>query len=202
MGPFVAVQALWLFLPAYCANMAPVFAAKIFPGWKRPMDGGRVWRDGRRVFGPHKTWRGLWSGALVGAGVAWAQSGIRFTSWDLSDFGAQDAAWVPTILGFALGLGAGVGDAAKSFAKRRAGREGGTSWVPFDQLDFVLGGLLLALAAATLVDAAGLTSRNWFAAEFLGPRWPILLVLLLATPLLHFVVNVVGYKLGLKKVPW
>jgi CDP-2,3-bis-(O-geranylgeranyl)-sn-glycerol synthase len=47
-------------------------------------------------------------------------------------------------LGFLLGLGAMAGDAAKSFFKRRLGIAPGHPWIPFDQIDFQIGALLLA----------------------------------------------------------
>ena len=203
MGVFVVAQALWLFLPAYMANMAPVFAAKLFPRWNARIDGGRDWSDGRPVLGSGKTWRGLWAGAFLGAATAALQSLVRYTDVDFSDFGYGTGGWVaPLLLGFALGLGALVGDTAKSFFKRRRDRKPGAPWVPFDQLDFVVGGLLFVAGAAALLSAAGFTRENWFADEFLGARWPVMAILLLATPLLHYVVNVIGYKLKFKQVPW
>lgn len=204
MGPFLLVQTLWLFLPAYVANMAPVLAMKLAPGWSAPIDGGRLWRDGRRVLGAGKTWRGLGAACVAGALAAMSQSLVRTTAWDLSDFAytASGGMGGPLLLGLALGLGTAVGDAVKSFFKRRTGRVGGAPWVPFDQLDFVVGGLAFGAAASWLLAATGATRDDWFSSEFLGGRWPVLVVLFVATPLLHFVVNVIGFKLRLKKVPW
>src|SRR5712691_11772070 len=55
-------QALWFFLPAFLANpMAVVF------GGGTPIDLGRSLRDGQRVFGDGKTWRGLLGGTTMGA---------------------------------------------------------------------------------------------------------------------------------------
>ena len=48
-----------------------------------------------------------------------------------------------------MGLGAGVGDAVKSFFKRRVGIAPGSSWLFFDQLDFFVG----AYAFVSLVHA-------------------------------------------------
>jgi len=197
-------SALWLFLPAYFGNMAPVFAMKVLPKWKSPIDGGRHWKDGRRILGPGKTWRGVVAGGTLGAVIALLQ--VVWLRWDptwQSDFAyAEAGALGPIVLGLALGLGAVVGDAVKSFFKRRTGRSGGAPWVPFDQLDFVVGGLLFLAWASLLLQLAGVTAGDWFAAEFLGSRWPILVVLLLATPLLHLLVNIIGYKLKFKEVPW
>src|SRR2546426_9134833 len=55
-------QALWFFLPAFVANpMAVVF------GGGTPIDFGRILRDGERLFGDGKTWRGLVGGTLIAA---------------------------------------------------------------------------------------------------------------------------------------
>lgn len=196
------VESLWLFLPAYVANMTPVFAAKVFPRWDAKMDRGRMHRDGRPVLGPNKTWRGLISGIVVGAAVAGVQAISRWSD-ALTDFGLADGGWAaPITIGAAMGLGTGLGDAGKSYFKRRTGRTGGAPWVPFDQLDFVAGGLLFAFIASQLLSLSGVTGENWWQLELLGPNWPRLLVLVLFTPILHFLVNIIGYKLKLKKVPW
>jgi CDP-2,3-bis-(O-geranylgeranyl)-sn-glycerol synthase len=201
---FLVVEALWLFVPAYFANMAPVFAMKLFPGWKAPIDGGRLAKDGRRLLGDGKTWRGLIAGILFGATLAVLQAAtpLRFDA-RLSDFAYAEAGLVgPVLFGGFLGLGAIVGDAVKSYFKRRTGRKGGAPWVPFDQLDFVVGGLAFVALGSLLLASLGLTSGSWFAGQFLGGRWPVLVILLVATPLLHLLVNIIGYKLKLKEVPW
>lgn len=197
-------QALWLFLPAYMANMAPVFAMKLLPRWNARIDGGRNWRDGRAVLGAGKTWRGLVAASLAGPATAWAQSWIRLTSVPFSDFGYATSGGpvAPLLIGLGFGLGAILGDAVKSFFKRRTGREGGAPWVPFDQLDFVAGGLLFAYLASILVGAILPGPEDWWWAELGGARWPKLVVLILLTPVLHLVVNVIGYRLKMKKVPW
>src|SRR5437870_12474599 len=55
-------QALWFFLPAFVANPTAV----VFGGGT-PIDFGRTLRDGQRLFGDGKTWRGLVGGTLSGA---------------------------------------------------------------------------------------------------------------------------------------
>src|SRR2546426_12335458 len=53
--------AFWFLLPAYVANpMAVVF------GGGTPMDFGRTLRDGRRLLGDGKTWRGVAGGVAAG----------------------------------------------------------------------------------------------------------------------------------------
>src|SRR5659263_523722 len=55
------IDALWLMLPAYVPNSSAV----LFSG-KTPVDFGRNLIDGRRIFGPGKTFRGLIGGTLSG----------------------------------------------------------------------------------------------------------------------------------------
>jgi len=61
MGYEIIIQALWLVLPAYIAN-----ASALLVGGGTPIDFGKKWKDGNRILGDGKTWRGLISGAFVG----------------------------------------------------------------------------------------------------------------------------------------
>lgn len=145
--------ALWFFLPAGLANGAPVIANKIplLNQFTTPLDFGLHFRD-KRVLGNNKTWRGLLSGIFVGITVALIQSFI-FDNWSFVrsissiDYSAPDI-WV---LGGLLGLGALAGDAVESFIKRQMSIPSGERWFPFDQLDYVIGGLLLSALYAPLV---------------------------------------------------
>jgi len=111
-------DALWLVLPAYFANAAPV----IFGGGP-PLDGGRTWKDGRPIFGKHKTVRGFISGVLLGTVVGAAQK--------------------RTLAGFLMGLGSMLGDAAGSFIKRRLDLRPGDQAPGLDQLGFILVALVI-----------------------------------------------------------
>lgn len=191
----LVAQSLWLFLPAYLANMAPVFV-----GGGTPIDFGRSWKDGRRILGDGKTWRGLLLGpvastALVAVVLLYARTLGPLSRWGFTDWGG-----LPWVLLFAyfLGLGALTGDAVESFFKRRMGKQRGEMWLGFDQLDFVVGAWVFGLLAGLLGLALGYGS-NWFLAEF---TWPRLLVIGLLTPALHLLVNWIGYKIGKKDVPW
>lgn len=210
------LHALWIFLPAYVANMSPVLVAKLVPGWKAPIDGGRMGKDGKRILGPGKTWRGLVGGTILG-GVTAGLVAVGAFHWDLMagwDYGAY--AYDPAspigergdnaklqeshpalivLFGAFVGLMALVGDAVKSYFKRRIGKDRGRPWFPFDQLDFVVFGLLaMAIASPLLAD-------GWVKAALLDD-WVVLATLVILTPLLHFLVNVLGYVLKLKEVPW
>ncbi len=159
------LKSLYFFLPAYIANMAPVFAMKL------NVPNKPIWE---KKLGSHKTWRGLVSAALVGLLVFWLQkiayiNGFRALALlDYSDFSIM--------LGFFMGLGAIVGDAVKSYYKRKAEIKPGKSWVPFDQLDFVIGGIIGSFVIYV-------------------PKAEVILILLLVSPLLHVAANVIGYWL-------
>ncbi|HLE96271.1 MAG TPA: CDP-2,3-bis-(O-geranylgeranyl)-sn-glycerol synthase [Candidatus Thermoplasmatota archaeon] len=185
------VTALWFLLPAYLANMAPVFV-----GGGAPMDGGRVWRDGRRILGAGKTWRGFLLAPPVAALLYTGLEALARAGWLPFPPLAATPAWT-FAFALALGYGALFGDAMESFFKRRLGKERGARWLGFDQLDFVLGAWILAILVSTVV--APVYGGVWFVAAFTPV---ILLVQLLATPALHLIVNWIGFKIGKKDVPW
>ena len=89
-----------------------------------------------------------------------------------------------------LTFGAMTGDALGSFVKRRAGRDSGTRTQLLDQLPIVLVPIALGFA----------TYPTLFASVFV--RWQAVLWLVVFTLGLHVGFNWIGYKAGLKKVPW
>lgn len=180
----IALSALWLMLPAYLSNMLPVIV-----GGGPPIDMGKKWRDGKRMLGDGKTWRGLLLAPLLAVLLTWPLQWVALhTRWGLEwGFPAWGDQWF--VLAYAMGLGALTGDAMESFVKRRTGRDRGEKWFPWDQLDFIIGALLFGF----------LTRPATFFALFTPER---LLVIVLLTPALHLLVNLIGYKLGLKKEPW
>ena len=117
--------------------MSPVLIRGRLRALAIPIDGRRtLW--GKRILGDHKTWRGLLSGIVAGTLVfelqRWVyEAGVAQTLVPI-DYPAH--ALLPGLL---MGLGAGIGDAVKSFFKRRIDIEPGESWPVFDQLDFFLG---------------------------------------------------------------
>jgi len=117
--------ALLFIFPAYCANAAPV----IFGGGL-PMDFGKVFWDGKPLFGKNKTFRGFLAGLAVGTFVGFVQNALFEYS---------------VLLGFMVSLGALVGDLSESFIKRRLDIPPGSPLPIADQLDFVAGALLFSL---------------------------------------------------------
>jgi CDP-2,3-bis-(O-geranylgeranyl)-sn-glycerol synthase len=185
----IILQALWLILPAYIANGSAVLV-----GGGRPVDFGKNWRDGKRILGDGKTWRGLFAGAFVGmtcgfglAVVAKYANANGFDSLGLSDFTGFPL-MIPII--FSLCFGALLGDVVESFFKRRIGRERGQDWIPFDQLDFVVGALFLCLFVSLILQI--FTSENWFFKSF--SIWHILVIVVL-TPFFHIFANFINRRI-------
>lgn len=184
------VQGLWLILPAYLANMGATLV-----GGGPPVDGGRNWSDGRRILGDGKSWRGLVLAPLLAAGLTGLLHLIaQRVPWGLTDFGATPWWFVHA---YALGLGALLGDIAASFLKRRLGKERGTRWLGPDQLDFIVGAFVLAFLFSLATAAA--TGDNWFLDTV---TWQLVVVVVVLTPGLHLIVNWIGWKIGVKEVPW
>jgi CDP-2,3-bis-(O-geranylgeranyl)-sn-glycerol synthase len=139
--------AIWFMLPAAIGNVTPILAA-VTPGLRRfdqPIDGNRQWR-GKPIFGSHKTWRGLLAGIVMAALTFWLQRNAYAQSELIRDFcGPVHYDTLPWILGPLLGFGALAGDAIKSFFKRHRGIPSGKSWFPFDQLDYIIGAVIISL---------------------------------------------------------
>ena len=118
---------IYFMLPAYLAN-----AGALAFGGGKPLDSGKYFRDGRRIFGDGVTWRGTIIGTGIGIFVGLIQGII------------SGNILYGIILGLFLGGGALIGDACGSFVKRRMNIERGRSMPFLDQLDFVIGALVFA----------------------------------------------------------
>lgn len=161
------VRLLYFMAPAYATNMAPPFV-RYWKGWNRPLS--------RRWLGQHKTVIGVGLGVLAAVAVTFVQSRIPWSGGLVS---YHD--WAG--LGLRFGVGAMAGDALKSFAKRRRGIAPGAPWIPWDQLDFALGALMLVWGRAPLA-------------------WVDVATILVATVAGHILVNHIGYWLGIRDVKW
>ena len=171
--------AIWAMLPAYIPNNVAVLA-----GGGRPIDGGRTLDDGKRILGDGKTWRGTAFGTAAGVAVALLLNQLHpFLS------GVVVADPFPIAAAVSLAFGAMLGDILASFVKRRTGRQRGAAFPGVDQLDFVVVSLTVTLIAAT----------GWFLDTF---TLPVIVTVLVLTPLLHVTTNAAAYALGLKDEPW
>ncbi|AFZ70890.1 CDP-diglyceride synthetase [Caldisphaera lagunensis DSM 15908] len=110
-------------LPAMVANGTPVIVHGL-----PPIDMGKKWRDGRRIFGDGKTWGGILSGIIAGLIIGSIESVIIWHNM------LYDA--------FIASFGALIGDLIASFIKRRIGLERGAPAPLLDQLDFYVGALV------------------------------------------------------------
>ncbi|MDB5185514.1 MAG: hypothetical protein JWL85_37 [Candidatus Saccharibacteria bacterium] len=175
----VFIFALWFFLPAGAANVAPIILAKA-PGLSRfntPLDFGHTWR-GHPVFGKNKTWRGLIGGTLIGSLTALIIYPILFRA----DNPSPEFWMTAALVGGLLGAGALLGDAIESFFKRQVGVKPGDPWFPFDQIDYVVGGSLLSAMVIRLPwHYYGAIVIVWFG--------------------MHLLFSYIGYLLKLKDKP-
>jgi CDP-2,3-bis-(O-geranylgeranyl)-sn-glycerol synthase len=87
------------------------------------------------------------------------------------------------LLGLGFGVGAMLGDSLKSLLKRRLRIAPGAPWIPFDQVDFVLGALALVGPAA-------------------GLSWLEVIVILAVTFFGELAANRIAFRLGVKDTPW
>jgi len=162
-------------LPAYIPNSA----AAVFGGG-RPIDSGKNFSDGRRLFGDGKTWRGLFGGIFCGIVIGIIQIYLQ----GVFDF------QIHTLLSVVLlSAGALLGDLVKSFFKRRLNKKSGEEWLVADQYDLVAGSVILLL----------IFDFQWLATNI---SLMVFIWILIATPLLHRITNIAGYMIGVKDVPW
>ena len=108
---------VWLFLPAYVANATPVL---IHGGGA--LDGGRIWRDGKRILGDHKTVYGTIAGVVVGTIVGIIQDNF--------------------LQGMMFSFGAIFGDLVFAFVKRRLGIKPGQPLILWDQIGFIISAII------------------------------------------------------------
>ncbi len=184
-----ALAVLWVLLPAYVANAI----ATVPRGRGPPMDFGRTWSgDGRRILGPSKTWSGFLFGGFVAMPVGLLEAWLILLAPPnlalVPRLAPSVLAAVPVVA--LLTFGAMAGDAFGSFVKRRLGRDSGSRTFLLDQLPFVAVPVLLGFALDPSLFVPVFVSLE-------GLFW-----LLVYTLGLHAFFNWVGYKAGLKKVPW
>jgi CDP-2,3-bis-(O-geranylgeranyl)-sn-glycerol synthase len=105
-----------LLLLIIVANGAPILGTatlRNYGNW--PVDGGRLWLDGRPLLGPSKTWRGL----LLAVTAATVMAMLL----DL-----------PVRIGLQVGAFAVLGDCLSSFGKRRLGLAPSSMALGLDQI--------------------------------------------------------------------
>ena len=183
----ILLQMLFLLAPAGLANTAPVWGAKIkgLRSFNTPIDLGLTYK-GVRYLGDHKTYRGLLLGFLVGGLIGLIQTlainhlaffdSLAHQLQLLSNLDSLN--WI--LLGALLGFFALLGDAIKSFFKRRLGIQPGKAWPVMDQIDYLIGAFMI------IGIVFNLTPTHYF-------------VGLLAYGLIHPVISYTAYLLKLKQ---
>lgn len=183
MNEFIllVLQALYLYLPALIANMVPVLVKNI-PLFDCPVDFGKRFR-GKRIFGSHKTMRGVFFSVIIAMAIAFLQKAVYEFNFVKTISVIDYSSFNVLLLGFLLGLGAMCGDMIKSFFKRQFNIMPGKPWIPFDQIDFILGATLFML----IVYAVPLK---------------IFFTMFVAGIILHMLFNRIGYWLKIQKDKW
>ncbi len=179
------IDAFVLFLPAFVANPGAVIT-----GGYGKVDFGRSMKDGRRIFGDGKTWSGFFGGSLLGVVVGviiFYLTKAPYLGY-LGHYGTSLSATLVVII--PMSFGSLLGDLAGSFIKRRLGLGRGDKGFLLDQWPFVLLSFLLVFIFAP-------TFFMKYYGNIVGA-----LAILLITPPLHRVINIIGYKLNRKDVPW
>jgi len=150
-------------------------SAMVFGG-KTPLDLNIIWRDGRPILGKGKTFQGTFFGVFFGTLTA-------LLLWAIFPLQTAEMTGNFVAFGFLISLGAVIGDLVKSFIKRRLGKKSGEEFLLADQLDFVIGALVF----------------GWV---FFAPTALQILVMILATIVVHRIANWIAFKTKLKTVPW
>ena len=179
---------LWIMMPAYLSN---TFA--VITGGKYPIDQGKLHSDGNRILGDGKTWGGLIGGTIGGMLIGYLQINHgeiiieALANTNNYDFWGENS----LLIIFLLSFGALLGDMTASFFKRRSKLNRGDKSPILDMFDFIGMALFLTL----------IFDYDWLKSWILDGYVP-LFTLLIATPVLHRGVNIIGYKIGIKNEPW
>jgi len=176
------VLTLLLLVPPYVANGTPPVITKILRKKCTPIDLGRVFIDGRRLFGDGKTFEGFLGGVLAGYSISLI---VYRTLRDLVSSEVATVLYKITPLDVAtLCILALLGDLIGAFIKRRLGLPRGAPAPLLDQLDFLVLPLLYIHVRLQVQDPT------------------IYVTAITLTILLHLSTNYVAYRLGIKSEPW
>ncbi len=181
---FYVVISIILFLPSFVANPAAVVTKG-----RTKMDFGKDFIDGRRILGDGKSWGGFFGGSLIGTAAGF----IIYIP--LSYAGIFQEPFPGNILfitgaSLALAFGSLTGDALGSFIKRRLGMKSGHSAFLLDQWPFVLVSFLFLYLF-----------NSPFFMKYYGNIIGFVTILIV-TPPLHRAINIIGYRMKRKDVPW
>lgn len=141
-------------MPVILAGILTMIWCKlpVVQAWARPMDRGRQLKDGRRLFGENKTWKGFAGYLLMGtfSGITWGVVCQLVPALGRSNYlyaYHDNSVTYNALMGLAFGLAYTVCELPNSFLKRRVGIQpgkpsaGSKRWLFFllDQVDSLLG---------------------------------------------------------------
>ncbi len=123
---------------------------------KKPMDMGKNFTDGRRIFGENKTWKGFAGYVILGTlmGVLWGficKASPVLASHDFFYFEHENKITYNLLIGVLIGIAYGLFELPNSFIKRRMGIEPGKTmkgwqkvlFIFLDQADSIFGCVLV-----------------------------------------------------------
>ncbi|MBS3056764.1 MAG: CDP-2,3-bis-(O-geranylgeranyl)-sn-glycerol synthase [Candidatus Aenigmarchaeota archaeon] len=168
----VIIQAFWVIASAYAANAFP----PLIRG-KIPVDGNVKFKS-QPLLGRGKTIEGTIAGILFGIFIGSLQ--LYFQNDVAKYVDIIPLSFTAIVL---LSAGAVFGDMIGSFIKRRIGFERGKPAILLDQLDFLIFALISVSFALHLT-------------------LPIIIFLIVITPVIHYISNLIAYILDIKQTPW
>jgi CDP-2,3-bis-(O-geranylgeranyl)-sn-glycerol synthase len=184
---YYLLSCIYFFAPAYLANASPPLAYKfnIFKKLGNPIDGGKTINN-EPILGDHKTWRGLVSEIIVCTLLMpifiYIHNFLGLEHYETIKFNAYSQI-NGFLLGLLLSIGIIFGDLFFAFIKRRLKLKPGTKFVPFDQINYVIGAFIF------VQPLLNLEIKFW-------------LSLIILTFFLHILFNRAGYNMGLHNAKW
>ena len=149
----IIFSSLWYLLPAAlgnhnasCGNRLWLqgLIKKILAKFSVPIDFG-IKIKGKELFGRNKTWRGFIVGIITGVLISGIQALLYYRYNFFQKYTIVDYRYVNfVIFGSLMGAGALIGDLIESFIKRRFNKPSGRPWFPWDQVDWIIGSMLLS----------------------------------------------------------
>jgi CDP-diglyceride synthetase len=174
------------------ANMIWV-KSPLFNSLKLPIDGGCNYKDGKRLFGDNKTWKGFFGmtvlTTLFTLPFALFERYSQSAQWhSLLDYGSRSWPYGGLLMGSMLGLAYVVAELPNSFIKRRLDIGPGENarglfgivFTVVDQADSVFG------VALTIILMTPITLMQVFIFIVVGTT-------------AHLLINILLYAVGLKK---
>jgi len=168
------LEALYFIAPAGIAQLFAFFVVILNLPDNEPIN--------VKFFGLKETWYGIIAGSIGAVFTLIIQSYFYdqefFYSISILDYSSLNI----IVLGLIFAFGSIGGNLIKAFFKQKLGKKENENWFPFDQLDYVLGTLLLF----SLIYFSQL------------PVWYEIITLLIAMPFVHLSVSFLGYVFRLK----